>query len=375
MLVAEGNHWKRWPVEGSHLTLKGAALETLFGEYFRLWLNSEGVALDSASIYFGASSKQRTIATARCFAAGMLPLITVPIDYKVKEDGNIGYLDPDYLPLLNDQDSPYFDTTAFKLEAYKEIGTPRQVSYKYLEKVLNFNRSPLAKQRRSTHFNDTVGVNLTFYGAEGKRLEPTISGDLALANKASDAMILQYYEEDGSKVDLFGQKLSFRDFQRLAEIKDNYDDILFTPPILAVNISHCMLIKIHSEMMDENHIFSFLCSHDSMIGAVLSALQVHEYVLSGTIEGRTPIGVKFLIEQWCDEAGYKYIRPRLVYQSSAQIRHMAVLDLNHPPMFCDLSFAGLEKTPTGMYRFEDFIHHIERTIDAYNKTASGQYPF
>ena len=53
-LVPEGYSWNRWSVEGSHLTLRGAALETLFGEYFRLWLAKEDFTLASSDIYFGA---------------------------------------------------------------------------------------------------------------------------------------------------------------------------------------------------------------------------------------------------------------------------------------------------------------------------------
>lgn len=68
-MVGCGYHWTRWPVQGSELTLKGGALEMLFGEYFRLYFQKEHFDLNSSDVYFGASSKQRTIATARSFAA------------------------------------------------------------------------------------------------------------------------------------------------------------------------------------------------------------------------------------------------------------------------------------------------------------------
>ena len=51
-MTGTGYHWTRWSVPGSHLTLKGGALETLFGEYFRLWLDSENFELKSVDIYF-----------------------------------------------------------------------------------------------------------------------------------------------------------------------------------------------------------------------------------------------------------------------------------------------------------------------------------
>lgn len=373
-LVPEGYSWNRWSVEGSHLTLRGAALETLFGEYFRLWLAKEDFTLASSDIYFGASSKQRTIATARSFAAGMLPLMDVPIDYKVKEDGSIGYADPDYLPLLNDHSCAVFDTVAFKNEAYRELGELAAPSYKFLEKILNYKRSPLARSRQDAHFNDAVGVRLDFRGANGKLLEPTMLGDLNLANRACDALILQYYE-GGPKVKAFNNRLSFDGWKQFAEIKNCYDDILFTAPIIAVNVSHCMLQRLLTEAQDGGHKFVFFCAHDTTILSALSALQVEDYSLPGTIESKTPIGFKFLIEQWSDDSGERYVRARLVYQSTAQIRNMETLDLENPPMSYELSFAGMEKTPGGFYRYDDFLRHLEASVNAFTATARGENPF
>lgn len=370
-MVPEDYHWSRWSVEGSHLTLKGAALETLFGEYFRLWLAQERFELSPADVYFGASSKQRTVATARSFAAGMLPLMDIKVDYKTP----VGYLDPDYLPLLNCHSAAQFDTLAFKKEAYREIGSPQAPSYRLLEKVLRYEYSALAAQRRRPHLDNKVSVRLDFYGANGQMLEPSILGDLNKANRASDAFILQYYENPDLKAAAFGRQLEVQDWRELSSIKSAYDDILFTAPIVAVNISHCMMLRLQAEMSEGGHKFAFLCSHDSMIQAVLSALQAPHFRLPGTIEGQTPIGVKLVLEQWINVYGDRYVRPRLIYQSSEQIRNMEPLDLENPPFCIDLSFRGLTKSANGMYRYEDFMRHLQRTIDAYAATAKGQNPF
>ena len=370
-ITGDGYQWTRWSVPGSNLTLRGGALETLFGEYFRLWLDEEDFKLDSADVYFGASSKQRTIATARAFAAGMLPLMTVPVDYKVKADGSIGYLDQDYLPLLNDRCATdgIFDTVAFKIEAYRELGELHSPSYEYLEKILRMKR----------HFDNTVGVNLYFYNKNGKKLEPTMRGGLNMANMASDAFILQFYEMENAQDAAFGRRLSFNDWEKLASIKDCYGEILFTKaPIISVNISHCMLKRIQTEMSPEGHKFAFLCTHDSMIAAVLAALRVEDYELPNTIEVKTPIGFKLVLEQWVETDGdkpQKYVRARLVYQSTEQIRGMKQMDLSNPPMSYDLSFTGLEKASNGMYSYDDFMQHLQKSIEAYNATAIGQNPW
>lgn len=374
-------HWTRWSVPGSNLTLRGGALETLFGEYFRLWLDDENFVLDSADIYFGASSKQRTIATARSFAAGMFPLMTVPIDYKVDKDGKVGYPDPDYLPLLNEHSTANgnFNIKAFQAEAYRELGELQAPSYSFLEKVLRMKRSEYARKHGNAHFDNHVGVTLDFYDKNGKPLEPAMQGGLKDANMASDAFILQYYEMENARDAAFGRRPSFNEWKDLAFIKEYYGNILFTKaPIISVNISHCMLKRIQSEMLPEGHKFAFLCSHDSMIAAVLAALRVTPYELPNTIEVQTPIGFKLVFEQWIETNHpnpEKYIRARLVYQSTEQIRGMKQMDLTNPPMSYDLSFTGLEKTANGMYRYDDFMNHLQKSIQAYEATARGRHPW
>ena len=380
-MTGNGYHWTRWSVPGSNLTLRGGALETLFGEYFRLWLDEEHFVLDSADIYFGASSKQRTIATARSFAAGMLPLMTIPVDYKVDDNGNIDYLDQDYLPLLNDRctTDDNFDISAFQAEAYRELGELQAPSYCFLEKVLRMKRSNYARKRGNEHFDNQVSVSLDFYDKDGYPLEPKMKGGLKDANMASDAFILQYYEMENTKDAAFGRRLNFNDWKRLASTKEYYGDILFTKaPIISVNISHCMLKRIQSEMLPEGHKFAFLCSHDSMIAAVLAALRVTPYELPNTIETQTPIGFKLVFEQWVDandpDSG-KYVRVRLVYQSTEQIRGMEPMDLSNPPMSYDPSFVGIEKAPNGMYHYDDFMQHLQNSIRAYDATARGKHPW
>jgi len=378
-MTGDGYQWTRWSVPGSHLTLKGGALETLFGEYFRLWLDNENFELKSVDVYFGASSKQRTIATARAFAAGLIPLTTIPIDYKVDEKGRVGYLDPDYLPLLNYNGVPNFDSVAFKAEAYRELGELQAPSYTFLEKMLRMKRSDYARKRGNAHFDDYVGVNLNFYDKNGKPLEPTMKGGLKDANMASDAFILQYYEMENARDAAFGRRLSFNDWKKLAYVKDYYGDILFTKaPIVSVNISHCMLKRIQAEMAPEGHKFAFLCSHDSMISAVLAALRVMPYELPNTIETQTPIGFKLVLEQWAETDSpdaKRYVRARLVYQSTDQIRGMKQMDLDNPPMSYDLNFTGLEKAPNGLYDYDEFMQHLQKSIDAYYASARGQYPW
>jgi glucose-1-phosphatase len=372
LMTGDGYHWKRDTVPGSHLSPKGDTLERFMGEYFRLWFREQGFELDSADIYLGASSKQRTVATATAFMTGMCPGMALPpVDYKKKNSTyGYGYLDPDYLPLLNGFSVPDFDTMAFKYEAYRELGELTPPSYVYLENMLRISHSEYG----SEHFDNHVGVNLVFYDSEGGHLEPTMVGGLKHANMASDAFILAYLNDTDS---ILGRPLEFYDWKELASIKDLYSRILFSQaPIIAVNVSHCMLNRIYSEMAS-GHKYAFFCTHDSMIEALLAALKIKPYELSNTLE-KTPIGVKLLFEQWAEKNCMnpkKYVRVRLVYQSSEQIRKMQHLTLDNPPMSCELSFTDIQKAPNGMYPYDEFMNHLQHTLKAYNATAKGMHPW
>ena len=131
-------------------------------------------------------------------------------------------------------------------------------------------------------------------------------------------------------------------------------------------------------MLPEGHKFAFLCSHDSMIASVLAALRATPYELPNTIETQTSIGFKLVLEQWVETGNphpEKYIRARLMYQSTDQIRGMKQMDLDNPPMSYDLSFVGIEKASNGMYRYDDFMSHLQKSIQAYEATARGRHPW
>ena len=383
-MTGDGYQWMRWSVPGGNLTLKGGALEMLFGEYFRLWLEKEHflVCPQEEDFYFGASPKQRTIATARAFAAGMLPFMTVPVHYKVDCKGKPVSSDPDYLPLLNDfcAFDHKFDTADFKKEAYRELkqASFKPHTYSLLKKVLRFDRSSYARNKKEDQIDSPDSVYLDFY-KKNVRQEPSMKGGLKIANMASDAFILQYYEMEDDKKAAFGHQLSFDEWKELAHIKDEYGDMLFTKaPIISVNVSHCMLKMIQTEMMPGGHKFAFFCTHDTMIAALLAALRVNEYELPNTIETKTPIGVKLLFEQWkesCCDNPQRYVTVRLLYQSPDQIRGMVPMDLCHEPMSFELSFEGLERASNGRYKYEDFMNHVQKSIDAYNATAHGDNPW
>lgn len=95
------HEWFQWSSNPSELSLRGGVLETEMGQYFRKWLESEGLfpenyhpTEDEVRVY--ANSKQRTIATAEYFVSGLLPTANTPIETHVEYDT----MDPVFTPQL-----------------------------------------------------------------------------------------------------------------------------------------------------------------------------------------------------------------------------------------------------------------------------------
>ena len=79
------HEWISWTSNPSELSLRGGALETMMGQYFRRWaekerLFPENYQPDDSSVRIYANAKQRTIATAQFFATGLLPTAGLEVE-------------------------------------------------------------------------------------------------------------------------------------------------------------------------------------------------------------------------------------------------------------------------------------------------------
>ena len=179
-----------------------------------------------------------------------------------------------------------------------------------------------------------------------------MGGSLRLACQAADALILQYYEEPDAVKAAFGHTLRWEDWESISAIKDWYGDVLFTAPVVARQVARPLLRTMLEELRTEGRKFTFHCGHDSNIGSVLAALEAEEYSLPNTIEKKTPIGCKLVIEKWENAEGQSFASLNLVYQSTEQLRSMALLDLENPPMVFPIRLKGLIANADGLYPLE-----------------------
>ena len=359
------HEWYHWSSAPSELSLRGGALETLMGQYFRKWLVSEGLMRENeipteGAMRFYANSLQRTIATAQYFSSGMLPVANMRIEHRCP----LGKMDSVFAPQITD------DSESFKAFAQQQItamggekglagiGEKMANNYKVLEQVLDMDQSKACLEGDTCHFRtDDAHVYLIKYR------EPGIGGSLRLACQAADALILQYYEEPDAVKAAFGDTLRWEDWESISAIKDWYGDVLFTTPVVARQVARPLLRTILEELQVEGRKFTFLCGHDSNIGSVLAALEVEDYSLPNTIEKKTPIGCKLVIEKWEDTEDQVFATLSLVYQSTEQLRSMALLDLENPPMVFPIRLKGISANADGLYSFEAFLARIDSALN------------
>ena len=351
------HEWYHWSSAPSELSLRGGALETMMGQYFRKWLVSEGLMQENeipaeGAMRFYANSLQRTIATAQYFSSGMLPVA----NFRIEHHCEVGKMDSVFAPQITD------DNETFKALAQQQIaamggkkglvgiGEKMSDNYKVLERVLDMDQSMACLEGDTCHFlTDDVHVYLVRYR------EPGMGGSLRLACQAADALVLQYYEEPDAVKAAFGHTLSWEDWERISAIKDWYGDVLFTAPVVARQVARPLLRTMLEELQNDERKFTFLCGHDSNIGSVLAALEAEDYSLPQTIEKKTPIGCKLVIEKWEDAEGRLFVSLNLVYQSTEQLRNMSLLDLDNPPIAFPIQLKGMSVNDDGLYPYEVLV--------------------
>lgn len=363
--------WTKWTAGKSELTLRGGILETEMGQYFRKWAVDAGLfpenyvpTADDLNVI--ANSMQRCIATAQYFTSGFMPVGGVEVHHRYTPSK----MDPLFNPQLT-KVSPEF--IALATEQINSMGGKKGLvgvnenikpDYELMMNVLDVENSPMKKD------NDPYLKSFDNYNTEvvfEKFKEPSLKSGSALKelNSASDAFILQYYEQPDSIKAAFGKKLSRKDWERIAHIKDTYQDVLFTAPIVATNVAYPLVQYMYDELRSPDRKFTFLVGHDSNLSAVGTALGLEEYELPNAIEKKTPIGSKIVVEKFVGPDGQEYADINIVYQSVEQLKNMSLLDLDNPPMIYPLSFKGLTRNADGLYNMSDVANRFEEAIAAY----------
>ena len=358
------HEWFEWTSNAGELSLRGAMLETTMGQYFRLWLEKEGLFPENyipkdGAVRFYANSLQRTQATAHYFSTGLLPVAVVPVECHEE----YGEADDTFLPKINFLNDEYEqdirDEIAERgggegLSGYRET---LDGAMKLIMDVTDMNDSEAYSEGK---YGDLIQDETVLELAVGD--EPKMSGPIKITLSLADALVLQYYEEQDDLKAAFGHELAREDWETIGSVLGTYEEILFMAPSLAVNLAHPMLKEIYAELNAQGRKFSFLCGHDSTIASCLSALGAEEYTLPGAIEPSTPIGLKLVFGRWENKEGRSFYKVDLVYQSVDQLRSIQPLSLEVPPMIVPVAFEGIETNEDGMIAEKDLLELFETKI-------------
>ena len=360
--------WFSWTSGASELSLKGAVLETILGQYFRLWLEDEGLIPgnwhpDEQEVRFYANAKQRTQATARYFSAGLLPVSVVPVEMH----GPYDTMDEIFTPCL------HFVSDAYVQAALDEIaaGGGENGMAGYSEQM----KDAIALLMDVTDMNDSAAYQSGQYGdlLQGETVvslelgkEPSMSGPGKIAVSVADALKFQYYEEPDPLKAAFGHELTRDDWLTICGIVENYGATLFTTPLVAVNVAHPLLQELKSELEQDDRVFSYFCGHDSNISSVLAALNADSYTLPNTLEKKTPIGGKLTFERYLDADGEAWYAVSIIYQSTEQLLGCTQLTLENPPMKEAISFTGIRANEDGLIAESDLLNRFQEALDAYD---------
>ena len=361
------HEWFRWTSNPSELSLRGGVTETIMGQYFRLWLEKKGLFPENyqpeeGAVRFYANAKQRTIATARYFAAGLLPVSEAPIEYHVAYDT----MDPVFEPSLNFVTEKYAQDALAQISEKGGIAGLNGIHASLNDAITLLMDTADIEQSESYQagkYGDLLSGETVITLTEGK--EPGMTSPIKTATSVADAMILQYYEEADETKAAFGHELTQEDWQQIHSIVDTYTDMLFCSPLVSVNVAHPLLEEIRSELSAEGRKFSFLCGHDSNVASVLAALGAEDYLLPETVEQHTPIGVKLVFERWVTAENEAYYKINLVYQSTAQLRSMEQLTLENPPVVYPLRFDAMDAE--GRIAEADLFKLLDGAISAYDE--------
>ncbi len=360
--------WIEWSAGSSELTLKGGIEETSMGQYFRKWLAKEGLIEENAvpeagEVRFVARDKQRCRATARYFAAGMLPMADIVVEHPGDDAGTEDVM----RPVL------HFYSDAYAADAIAQAGAMGgDEGFEGLAKqnryVIKLIMDTVDMQDSTIYLSGKYGDLLTdgFGYVMAADKEPDLTGAIKTAYQVADALILQYYECPDAVEAAFGHELTGEDWATLGKFMTTCLEIKHGAPMVAVNIANPLIREIKEELENADRKFSFFCAHDCTVLGMLSALGVEDYVLPESIETKAPIGVKVLFERWRDGEGQAWYRVELVYRSTEQIRSGEMLTLDNPPLRYDLRFEGIEMNADGLIAEADLLALFDSTLNTFD---------
>lgn len=356
--------WFDWTSPSGELSVRGGLLETAMGQFYRRWTESVGLfpancQPDKVAVRVYANGYQRTQATARFFASGLMPLADIPVECHAE----LNAMDEVFNPRLR------FCSDEYRADVLDQIAQSGGVAgmdgvraglQDALELLMDVTDMRDSAAYQSGEYGDLMANDMEITLMDGSAAE--MKGYLKTATSVADAMVMQFYEEPDDLKAAFGHELTEDQWRMIAGIVTRYEDILFATPLIASSAAHPMLETIRSELTAKGRKLSFLCGHDSNLASVIGCLEPEDFTLPEAIEQRTPVGSKLMFLRLTDVDGNAWYDVSLVYQGIRQMRQLQILDAGNPPVKVGIRFKGVPVNENGLVAEQDLLDLLDRRI-------------
>lgn len=316
--------WPQWSTPASLVTPHGRKAVQLSGEYLRQWLMQQALLPRNGcpapgSLTVWANTDQRTIDSGALLADALAPGCNVQAGHRA-----VGSNDPLFRPI--EAGAVPFDANAAVAAIQRETGGPAALlqghaaDLQALQQILGCTKTPCDFARMPSTLKPS---------ADGRGL--ALGGPIDLTSGTGEVLLLQYAE--GMPLSQVGWGRATP--ERLAQVSRLHAllfDIYARPHYMASRSGAPLAREVLQRFGDAGAPkVSVFVGSDTHIAALSSLLGVH-FHLPGYGADDPPPGGALVLGLWRTPDGHRSVRAQYLAQSLDQLRTLAPLDLDHPPL-------------------------------------------
>ena len=316
--------WPQWSTPASLVTPHGRKAVQLSGEYLRQWLMQQALLPRNGcpapgSLTVWANTDQRTIGSGALLADALAPGCNVQAGHRA-----VGSNDPLFRPI--EAGAVPFDANAAVAAIQRETGGPAALlqghaaELQALQQILGCTKTPCDFARMPSTLKPS---------ADGRGL--ALGGPIDLTSGTGEVLLLQYAE--GMPLSQVGWGRATP--KRLAQVSRLHAllfDIYARPHYMASRSGAPLARDVLQRFGDAGAPkVSVFVGSDTHIAALSSLLGVH-FHLPGYGADDPPPGGALVLGLWRTPDGQRSVRAQYLAQSLDQLRTLAALDLDHPPL-------------------------------------------
>lgn len=316
--------WPQWSTPASLVTPHGRKAVQLSGEYLRQWLMQQALLPRNGcpapgSLTVWANTDQRTIDSGALLADALAPGCNVQAGHRA-----VGSNDPLFRPI--EAGAVPFDANAAVAAIQRETGGPAALlqghaaELQALQQILGCTKTPCDFARMPSTLKPS---------ADGRGL--ALGGPIDLTSGTGEVLLLQYAE--GMPLSQVGWGRATP--ERLAQVSRLHAllfDIYARPHYMASRSGAPLAREVLQRFGDaQAPKVSVFVGSDTHIAALSSLLGVH-FHLPGYGADDPPPGGALVLGLWRTPDGHRSVRAQYLAQSLDQLRTLAALDLDRPPL-------------------------------------------